>query len=157
MTPTEISTISKIRENAINSKIPEMNQILQVLRIKKSKEFQTISKKGQKFYSKTVLLLSHPTSQIYFNDVAKGQNADNFVRAGYTVSKKIGNAVVRNYAKRRLREAFRDLSQTYAKNHYDYIMIARKEIAEADLKKIVSDLKFCLKRIHSAKMSKKGS
>lgn len=151
MTPTEIPTISKIPEITINSKIPEIAKISKVLRVKKSKEFQIIGKKGQKFYSKTVLLLSHPTSQTYFNDVAKGQNAERFFRAGYTVSKKIGNAVARNYAKRRLREAFREISRTYAKNHHDYIMIARKEIVDADLKKIISDLKFCLKRIHSEK------
>ncbi len=121
-----------------------------ILQIKKSSEFQTISKKGQKFYSKTILLLSSVSPQIYFQDLNKDKKAKDFCRIGYTVSKTVGNAVTRNRAKRRLRQAFYELS-CLAKNHYDYVIIARKEIAEADFAKISSDLKFCLKRIHQAK------
>jgi len=121
---------------------------LKILQITRSAEFQNISKKGQKFHSKTILLLSHPTSQNYFQNLAENKNAQNFCRVGYTVSKTVGNAVVRNRAKRRLREIFRKLALLHAKNHYDYVLIARREISEADFDKISSDLKFCLKRIH---------
>ncbi len=82
-------------------------------------------------------------------DLAKNQNAQNFCRVGYTVSKAVGGAVVRNLAKRRLREVVRALAPLYAKNHYDYVVIARKEIANSEFDKIVNDLKFCLKRIHN--------
>jgi ribonuclease P protein component len=126
-----------------------------ILQIKKSSDFQEISKKGQKFYSKTVLLLSLPTSQIYFQNLSKNKNAINFCRVGYTVSKSVGNAVLRNRSKRRLREAFRKLSEI-AQNHCDYVLIARREIVEADFEKILNDLKFCLKRIHQAKNSAKN-
>jgi ribonuclease P protein component len=44
---------------------------------------------------------------------------------------------VRNLAKRRLREIFKKLVPLYAKNHYDYVMIARKEIALADFKILI--------------------
>lgn len=121
---------------------------LKILPVRKSAEFQTISKKGQKFYSKTVLLLCLPTPEFYFQNLNSGKNAADFCRVGYTVSKTVGNAVTRNRGKRRLREAFRALALLHAKNHYDYVLIARKEIAEADFKKIFGDLKFCLKRIH---------
>ncbi len=122
---------------------------LKILRIKKSSEFQKISSSGYKFFSKTITLLSKQTPQNYFQDLTKNQNAQNFCRVGYTVSKTVGGAVVRNFAKRRLREAFRNLGILHAKNHYDYVVIARKEIANADFNKIVGDLKFCLKRIHN--------
>jgi ribonuclease P protein component len=127
--------------------------LLKILQITKSAEFQKIGKKGQKFYSKTILLLSHPTSQDYFQNFSKNKKAKDFCRVGYTVSKTVGNAVIRNRAKRRLREIFRKLALLHAQNQQDYVLIARKEIAAADFEKISNDLKFCLKRIHQSQSS----
>lgn len=123
---------------------------MKILQIRKSAEFQNIGKKGQKFYSKTILLISHATPQNYFQNLTENKKAKDFCRVGYTVSKTVGSAVTRNLAKRRLRAIFRELALLHAKNHYDYVLIARREIAEADFEKISSDLKFCLKRIHLA-------
>lgn len=131
--------------------------MLKILPIKKSKEFQKIgkSKKVEKFYSKTLILLSHPTPSNYFQDLTKDKKAKDFCRVGYTVAKTVSkSAVVRNRAKRRLREVFRVLALEYAKNQKDYVIIARKEIIESDYKKIFADLKFCLKRIHNSQKSK---
>lgn len=119
-----------------------------LLPIKKSAEFKEINLKGSKFYSSTTILLTKPTSSFYLQDPIKNKKAKDFCRIGYTVSKTVGNAVNRNLAKRRLRVAFKQLFLQYAKNHYDYVVIARKEITKADLVKILNDLKFCLKRIH---------
>jgi ribonuclease P protein component len=121
---------------------------LKILQIKKSAEFQNIGKKGQKFFSKTILLISHATPQNYLQNLIEDKKAKDFCRVGYTVSKTVGNAVIRNRAKRRLREVFRAASSNYCKNHHDYVLIARREIAGADFGKISDDLKFCLKRIH---------
>ena len=121
------------------------------LPIQKSAEFKDISLKGDKFYSKTLILLSKATPQFYLQDLEKNKNAKDFCRIGYTVSKAVGNAVNRNLAKRRLREVFRKLFLKYAKNNFDYVIIARKDIALADFVKISGDLEFCLKRIHGTK------
>ena len=120
---------------------------MKIIQIKKSAEFQKISKKNEKFYSKTVLLLSADTPSFYFQDIANKKNAKDFCRVGFTVSKVVGNAVARNKAKRRLREAVRDLIPKYGSVHKDYVLIARKEIEAADYQAILNDLKFCLKRI----------
>jgi ribonuclease P protein component len=134
---------------SLQRRLKTPNMSLKILQIKKSSEFQKISKQGQKFHSKTVLLLSLPTSQFYFQNSSQGKNAADFCRVGYTVAKTVSKlAVVRNQAKRRLREAFRSLCLQYAKNHFDYVLIAKREIKEADFEKIFADLKFCLKRIH---------
>lgn len=131
---------------------------MRILTIKKSAEFQKIGKRNSKFYSKTVLLLSSPTSPFYSQDTTQGKNAKDFCRVGYTVSKVVGNAVKRNLAKRRLREAVRVLVPEYAKLQSDYVIIARREISSVEYGKIFADLKFCLKRIHknnSSHVSKK--
>ena len=110
--------------------------------IKKRSEFVTISNKNISYYSATTLILAHKTSDFYLKD------SKDFVRAGYTVTKKIGNAVMRNKCKRRYREIFRKLAPDLAQNHFDYVILARKQIIGAEFKKIESDLKFCLTGIN---------
>lgn len=131
---------------------------MKILQIKKSSDFKKIGNpKNQqtlKFFSKTLILLAHKTNQQYLQDTSSGKMAKDFCRIGYTVSKKVGNAVIRNKAKRRLREIFKVLAPDMAKNHFDYVIIAKKEIAGADFDKIISDVKFCLKRIHGPKNDK---
>lgn len=124
-----------------------------ILSIKKSKEFKEINLKGKKFISHSLILLAKPTSQFYYQDLSGNKkNAKDFCRVGFTASKMVGNAVKRNFAKRRLRHAFQELFLEHAKNHFDYVIIARKEIVDFDFSKILTDLKFCLKKIHENKL-----
>lgn len=46
-------------------------------------------------------------------------------RFGFTVTKKLGNAVRRNRIRRRLRAALQMVAMQAAKNHFDYVLIAR--------------------------------
>jgi ribonuclease P protein component len=110
--------------------------------IKKRSDFIKISKKNTSFYSKTTLILTSSTLQ---NDLRQ-LNRD-FIRIGYTVTKKTGNAVFRNKCKRRYRAIFKEFAPEFCQNHFDYIILARKEIKNADFKKIRSDVKFCLRGI----------
>ncbi len=120
---------------------------MKILGIKTSAQFKKISKDGKKFHAKSLLVLASPTITQYLQNKDLGQNAADFVRVGFTVSKIVGNAVARNYAKRKLREAARALLLEYGKNHHDYVVIAKKEIANATYEEILRDLKFCLKRL----------
>jgi len=61
-------------------------------------------------------------------------------RFGFTVSKRIGNAVTRNKAKRRLKEIVRTLQ---IKQGWDVVLIARPQIRSSEFKRIeesVSDI-----------------
>lgn len=75
-------------------------------------------------------------------------DGDAAVRVGFTCSKKVGNAVARNRAKRRLREIARLDLQTLAKAGHDYVLIGKKnatatrefEAMRADLAKALGKL-----------------
>lgn len=120
---------------------------MKILHIKKSAEFQIIGKKGKKIHAKTILLISLPTPKIYLQDKNQGRNAADFLRFGLTVSKTVGNAVARNLAKRRLREAANQTLAELGKNHQDYVIIAKREIANASYDEILNNLRSCLKNI----------
>lgn len=120
---------------------------MKILGIKKSAEFQNIGKKGKKFHAKTVLVITLPTPQFYFCNKQLGKNALDFMRVGFTVSKTVGNAVTRNFAKRRLREAAKMVLLKHAKNHHDFVIIAKREIAKASYDEILKDLNFTLKNL----------
>ena len=59
--------------------------------------------------------------------------ADTFgPRYGVTATKKIGNAIKRNKAKRRIRNLLKDLLPKYGKNGYDYVFIAKENLINED-------------------------
>ena len=69
------------------------------------------------------------------------------VRVGFTCTKRIGNAVVRNRAKRRLREAARIVTPLYAVAGCDYVFIARGGTAKRAWAALVDDMKSALIRL----------
>lgn len=69
-------------------------------------------------------------------------------RVGFTATKKIGNAVVRNRTKRRLRELARLQLETVARPGHDYVLIGRAPTAERAYADLEKDLNSALKRLH---------
>lgn len=72
------------------------------------------------------------------------------IRTGFTCSKKVGNAVARNRAKRRLREAARLVLPAHGKPGWDYVLIGRAgETAQRPFEALQRDLIYALKKIHA--------
>lgn len=69
------------------------------------------------------------------------------IRVGFTASKKVGGAVVRNRARRRLRALAREVLASEAAPGYDYVLIARAETATRGYADLRSDVRFALKRL----------
>jgi ribonuclease P protein component len=62
---------------------------------------------------------------------ARARGDDMAPRVGYTASKKIGNAVARNRAKRRLRAAVHQILRPMARTGWDYVLVARPDVTIA--------------------------
>ena len=70
---------------------------------------------------------------------------------GFTATRKVGGAVVRNRCKRRLREAARALLPLHGKAGCDYVFIARMGTAERDWDRLLDDVKSTLTRLATAR------
>ena len=69
------------------------------------------------------------------------------VRAGFTATKRVGGAVVRNRAKRRMREAARLLLPAFAQPGFDYVFIARGGVTTRPWERLLDDVKSALIRL----------
>ena len=66
------------------------------------------------------------------------------INAGFTATKRIGNAVVRNRAKRRLRTCAQAFLPRLGKPGHDYVFIARNMTASSDWARLTKDVEKAL-------------
>lgn len=92
--------------------------------IKENRTFQRIYKRGRSALTPFLVLYCRPNNL--------GHN-----RLGVTVSTKLGGAVVRNRARRRLREVFR-LASPGLKQGWDVVLVARARTAEAPYQRLTA-------------------
>jgi ribonuclease P protein component len=69
------------------------------------------------------------------------------VRVGFTVSKRVGNAVIRNRVRRRLREIARQVIPEQARPDLDYVLVGRQGAIERDFVVMRQELIEALKRL----------
>ncbi len=105
--------------------------------IKLNSDFRRIYARGKSAVSPCVV--------VYCRKNRLGTN-----RVGFTVSKKMGKAVVRNRVRRRLREIMR-LNSDRLEQGYDLILVARGRAIEAEYRQIEADVLSCCGRLHLMK------
>ena len=105
------------------------------LRLRRSTDFARVRQQG-KLYKQSSLLLSTTENDLPYN------------RYGFVTSKKLGNAVVRNLTKRRLREATYQLHPRLCQGH-DIVIIARPFVVEQPFLRILRILE---KLYHQARL-----
>ena len=102
--------------------------------MKLPKEFQLVYKRGK---------AAHAKSSVLF--YLKGKE----YKLGFTASKKVGNAVYRNRAKRRLRALFQEFSPEL--NSGTYIFVAKEAIRDTSAENLKTDVLKALKRVGGLK------
>ncbi len=95
--------------------------------LKKNKEFQQVYRKGKSVANKYLIL--------YVIENNLGIN-----RVGISVSKKVGNSVIRHRITRLIRESYR-LSESDFNRGFDFVVLARPDAAEKTFKEIESALR----------------
>ena len=106
-------------------------------RLQKRPEFLCVASQGKKWVSDSVIVQYHP--------VTEGGD----FRYGVTATKKLGNAVIRNRCKRRLRAAMDELFKEIDLYPADVVLIARPATITGDWEKLIKDLRWCFKRLEA--------
>ena len=98
-------------------------------RLQKNRAFQYVYRKGHSTACRDLVLLRAPGREL---------------KVGFSVSKKVGNAVIRNRIKRRLRECFRPHLGDVKPGLY--VIVARPSAAEATFQSLQKDVRYLLKK-----------
>ena len=102
--------------------------------LKKTRDFQQVFRKGASAASRYFVM--------YALENGTGKN-----RLGISVSKKVGNSVVRHRVTRLVREGYRLQEQQFLRG-WDIVMIARAPAAQCTQEEVKENLRFLGKKLH---------
>lgn len=100
--------------------------------LKKPSEFSKVYKRGKSFADKNIVVYYMP-------------NQLGITRVGFSISKKVGNSVVRNRVRRLIRESFRVNFEFVGT--YDIIFVARVRSSEVEYHEMTKSLKYIFRKI----------
>ena len=121
-----------------------------LVRLKRRADFLRVARAGRRFAAPGLVLqvadrqAERPDVTERRSDVGEGSEAA--VGIGFTASKKVGNAVARNRAKRRLRAAVAAVMPSRAATDHDYVLIGRKATLQRPYQDLLADLVRALRR-----------
>lgn len=115
-----------------------------LVRLLKRADFLRVAGNRVKWAAPGLILQAAPTPD--------SLSSDDRVRVGFTTSKKVGIAVLRNRARRRLRAVVDEVFPAQALAGWDYVVIGRRETIERPYSLLLQDLRTALKRVRPASL-----
>lgn len=107
------------------------------MRLKRRREFVAVASSGRRWVTPAFVLQAGPRGP--------GRGAE--IGLGFTASRRIGNAVARNRARRRLAEAARRVLPGAAEPGYDYVLVARPVVLTCPFDRLLNDLATAFARV----------
>ncbi|HEY1799071.1 MAG TPA: ribonuclease P protein component [Stellaceae bacterium] len=111
-------------------------------RLKRRADFLRVAAARRRAVRDGVILQAAPRPQGESPEGGAGE-----LRVGYTASKRVGNAVARNRAKRRLRAAAAEVLGRDGRKGTDYVLIARDKTPARPYRDLVADLASALRQV----------
>lgn len=108
---------------------------IRVVRLKRRREFLAVARTRRRWVAPAFVLQAAP------------RGVPNEIGIGFTASRRIGGAVARNRAKRRLRAAAQALLPDAAEPGYDYVIVARPAILTCPFEVLLTDLAKAFARV----------
>ncbi len=112
-------------------------QALKLARITKRPDYLAVANTRRKWVTPSFILQAMPGT------------SDSPPKAGFTVSKKVGKAVIRSRARRRLKEACRAILPQYGQMGWTYVLVGRPSSVDYDFVKLQADMKWALAKLHA--------
>jgi len=119
-----------------------------IARLKRRPEFLAVARARRKAVTPGMIVQAAASSVA---DTAPGG-----FRVGYTASRKVGDAVARNRARRRLRAVVARVLPGRARGGLDYVIIARKETVSRPFAALLSDLETAVDRLGTPRSKAAG-
>ncbi len=113
-----------------------------ITRLKCRSDFLRVSHRGRKWAAPGLVLQSRQREK------TKASSRDG-IRIGFTVTKKVGNAVIRNRARRRLKSAALDVMAKHGQDLTDYVLIGRASTLKRPYALLVADLKTAMQKLNA--------
>ncbi|MGI9418717.1 MAG: ribonuclease P protein component [Geminicoccaceae bacterium] len=133
---------SDFRGYAIADREPAVRH--EVVRLKRRSEFLAVAGTGRRWVAPAFVLQAGRRT-------STRQGPDGEIGIGFTATKRIGNAVARNRAKRRLREAARLVLPDAATAGHDYVVVARATVLTCAFQTLLADLEKAFSRVLTTK------
>lgn len=121
-------------------------------RLKRRREFLLVAAQGRKWVAPGLILQANPHSSAAAPPGSTDRAAQ-ALRIGFTVSRKVGNAVVRNRVRRRLKAAAELVMPVLARQDCDYVVIGRRQSLTRPFPALVQDLEQALRKVRADRVA----
>ncbi len=117
-----------------------------MLGLKRRREFLRVAGAGHKWVAPGLILQARRYAP---EDAKEGRTTDDgeAFRVGFTVSRKVGGAVDRNRARRRLKAAAEKVMPRHARPGHDFVLIGRRATLKRGFPALIGDLETALKKL----------